>query len=258
MTNFATVPEKLRLPNVRKLFIPDKGMVIFDADLAGADAQVVAAEADDKPLLKAFKEGLDVHSNNAEALFGTAFTSLQGVARKAKRQQCKQGVHGTNYGASARTLAQILGWSIRDTESFQRRWFALHPGIRTWHERTEHQLQRDRTASNAFGYRIIYFDRIDALLPQALAWVPQSTVALVCFKGALRLKRELPWVDILLQVHDSLVFQVPTHRADSLDLLARTLEVPIPYPNPLTIAWGLSRSEKSWGDCKKVEWKKAA
>lgn len=257
-SNFASVSDKLILPNVRKLFVPDKGMMLFDADLAGADAQVVAAEADDKPLLKAFKEGLDVHSSNAEALFGDAFTKLQGAARKAKRQQTKQGVHGTNYGASARTLATILGWSIRDAENFQRRWFALHPGIRTWHQRTEDQLRRNRIAANRFGYRIVYFDRIDALLPQALAWIPQSTVALVCFKGALRLRRELPWAEILLQVHDSLVFQVPFHRAESYEQIARTLEVPIPYPEPLTISWGLARSDKSWGDCEKVEWKRAA
>jgi DNA polymerase I len=257
VSNFAQVSDKLILPNVRKLFIPDKGMMLFDADLAGADAQVVAAEADDTALLKAFKDGLDVHSSNAEALFGTAFTSLNGNARKAKRQQCKQGVHGTNYGASARTLAQILGWRVAEADSFQRRWFALHPGIRTWHDRTELNLRTSRTASNKFGYRIVYFDRIESLLPQALAWIPQSTVALVCFKGALRLKRELPWVDILLQVHDSLVFQVPMHRADEFEKIATTLEVPIPYPNPLTIAWSLSRSTKSWGDCEKVEWKKA-
>lgn len=248
----------LVLPNIKKLFIPDKGYVLFDADLAGADAQVVAAEADDKPLLKAFREGLDVHASNAEALFGKAFTSLQGKAWEAKRKQSKVGVHSTNYGVSAKTLAQILGWSISETDSFQRRWFGLHPGIRIWHQRTEAELRKSRTATNRFGYRIVYFDRIDALLPQALAWGPQSTVALVCFKGALRLKRELPWVDILLQVHDSLVFQVPFHRAEQYETLARTLEVPTPYPDPLTIAWGLAKSDKSWGDCEKVEWKKAA
>lgn len=250
---------KLILPNVRKLFIPDKGMMMFDADLAGADAQVVAAEADDKPLRQAFKEGLDVHASNAADLF-PHFKSLlpESGPWKKVRKETKQGVHGTNYGAHARTLATILNWSIRDAEAFQRRWFSLHPGILEWHKRTERQLQSDRTASNRFGYRIVYFDRIDSLLPQALAWTPQSTVALVCFKGALRLKRELPWCDILLQVHDSLVFQVPFHRADSLELIARTLEVPVPYPDPLTIAWGLARSEKSWGDCEKVSWKKAA
>ena len=39
--------EKIKLPNVRKMFVPDLGYVVFDCDLAGADAQVVAWEAGD-------------------------------------------------------------------------------------------------------------------------------------------------------------------------------------------------------------------
>jgi DNA polymerase-1 len=241
------------LPNVRKLFVPDPGYMLFDADLAGADAQVVAAEAKDLDLLKAFKEGLDVHSKNATELWGTAFTSLAEGARYRKRQQCKQAVHGTNYGAHPKTLSTILGWSVREAEVFQSRWFSLHPGIKDWHRGVEAELRTNRVARNRFGYRIIYFDRIDALLPQALAWIPQSTVALCAFKGALQLERACPEVEILLQVHDSIVFQVPFAFAENVNRFTEALSVPIPYDPPLNIAWGLARSEKSWGDCEKVK-----
>lgn len=232
--------------------MPDPGYMLFDADLAGADAQVVAAESNDGELLKAFAEGLDVHAKNATDLWGTAFTSLTEGARYRKRQQCKQAVHGTNYGAHPKTLSTILGWSVREAEVFQSRWFSLHPGIKEWHRRVEAGLRTNRVAGNRFGYRIIYFDRIDALLPQALAWIPQSTVALCAFKGALQLERACPEVEILIQVHDSLVFQVPFRYAENLDRFKKALSVPIPYDPPLTIAWGLARSEKSWGDCEKV------
>jgi DNA polymerase-1 len=242
----------VELPNVRKLFIPDPGYMLFDADLAGADAQVVAAESQDHDLLKAFREGLDVHSKNATDLWGTAFTSLADGPRKRKRQECKQGVHGTNYGAHPKTLSTILGWSIREAQDFQIRWFNLHPGIKEWHKRVDADLRRTRIAANRFGYRIIYFDRIDALLPQALAWIPQSTVAITAFKGALQLERRCPYVEILIQVHDSVVFQVPFKYADRVDEFRAALSTPIPYDPPLTIAWGLARSEKSWGECEKL------
>ena len=240
------------LPNVRKLFVPDPGYVLFNADLAGADAQVVAAESGDTDLLQAFAEGLDVHVKNATNLWGTAFTSLVDNARYQRRQQCKQAVHGTNYGASPKTLATILGWSVREAHQFQDRWFHLHPGIRGWHRRVEADLRNNRIATNKFGYRIIYFNRIDALLPQALAWIPQSTVALTAFKGAIQLEHRCPEVEILLQVHDSVVFQVPLSCANETERYREALTVPIPYDPPLTIAWGLARSEKSWGDCEKV------
>jgi DNA polymerase-1 len=240
------------LPNVRKLFIPDPGYMLFDADLAGADAQVVAAESSDTDLLKAFEEGLDVHVKNATDLWGSGFTSLVDNARYQRRQQCKQAVHGTNYGAHPKTLSTILGWSVREAQTFQDRWFALHPGIKEWHRRVDSDLRDTRIARNRFGYRIIYFDRIEALLPQALAWIPQSTVALTAFRGALQLEQRCSEVEILLQVHDSVVFQVPFRFADSVGRFKEALTVPIPYDPPLTIQWGLARSEKSWGDCEKV------
>jgi DNA polymerase-1 len=242
----------VELPNIRKLFVPDPGYIIFDADLAGADAQVVAAEANDTALLQAFREGLDVHAKNAADLWGKAFTELPDAPRKRRRQQCKQAVHGTNYGASPNTLSSILGWSRREAEDFQKSWFNLHPGILDWHKRVESDLRRDRTARNKLGYRIIYFDRIDSLLPEALAWIPQSTVALTCFRGALRLEETFPFIQILLQVHDSLVFQVPKDEAHRVKEFKEQLANPIPYDPPLTIGWGLAKSDVSWGDCKKV------
>ena len=242
----------IELPNIRKLFIPDEGYMIFDADLAGADAQVVAAEAGDHDLLTAFKGGIDIHAKNATDLWKEAFTSLKGAAWEKKRKEVKQGVHATNYGVGAKTLSTILGWSITEVEKFQRNWFQLHPGIRDWHRRVEADLRSSRIAANKFGYRIIYFDRVEALLPQALAWIPQSTVALVAFYGALQLEKAFPWVEILLQVHDSVVFQVPFKHADRIDDFRKNLSTPIPYDDPLTIAWSLSRSDKSWGDCTPV------
>jgi DNA polymerase-1 len=245
------------LPNIRKLFLPDPGYTMFDVDLAGADAQVVAWEAEDEDLKSAFRAGLDVHSFNAETVMGTRFSSLlkDDPVRYKLRSQSKQAVHGTNYGASARTLAQILGWTIHETELFQQKWFSAHPGIKAWHHRIELALRTNRTVHNAFGYRRIYFDRVDALLPQALAWVPQSTVALVCFRGALTVRRNLPHVQLLVQVHDSLVGQIPTHMlGTTLPQLRHHLHNAVPYPDPLTIRWGLSLSEKSWGDCKDAEW----
>lgn len=246
---------KFILPNVRKIFIPDKGYMIFDADLKGADAQVVAWEANDEKLKKAFREGLDIHEQNAAEILKEPFTSLMegSTARKKKRQECKVAVHLTNYGGKERTLAVTQGWTVARAKTFQTHWFNLHPGIREWQNRIQHDLNTTRTIWNKFGYRIIYFDRLDGLLPRALAWGPQSTVALVCFKGAVKARKELPWLEVLIQVHDNLVFQVPFHHADKHEKILKALTVPVPYPDPLYIPWTLSKSEKSWGDCSKIK-----
>jgi DNA polymerase-1 len=246
------------MPNVRKMFVPDPGYTIFDVDLAGADAQVVAYEAEDHDLIQAFKEGLDVHDKNSRELWGPAYTGLagdkHGGPKAAKRRETKQAVHATNYGGSARTIAKVLGWTVREAESFQRRWFSLHPGIKAnFHGRIESSLSQRRMVSNRFGYRRVYFDRIDSCFTEALAWVPQSTVAEVSFRGGIQLASACPWIEMLLQVHDSLVFQVKHGDENRLDEIRSGLAYPIPYPVPLTIQWGLARSRVSWGECEGIK-----
>lgn len=274
---------KVALPNVRKIFKFDPGYIGYDADLSGADAQVVAWEAEDEDLKAAFRAGLDVHDKNAEDMFGSAYTKLAGDTKNGpkskKRKQNKVAVHATNYGARSRTLAITLGWTVHEADTFQKKWFSLHPGIKkNFHGKVEAALRTNRTVRNAFGYHRIFFDRIDASFTEALAWIPQSTVALTTYRGALKLERDArfrrpefkdtgedeftrlqfdginpSYVEMILQVHDSLVFQIPQRFPHKPEDILDALAVPVPYSDPLIIPWGLARSAKSWGDCEVVK-----
>lgn len=177
------------------------------------------------------------------------------ITKHPEYQNCKQGQHALNYGAAAKTVAITLGWTIAVANNFKTQWFGLHPRIpQVWHKDVERELQTTRSASNRFGYRIIYFDRIGGLLPEALAWGPQSTVALTCNKGGVQLRKHLPWVGILLQVHDELVIQFPWRYEDRLHEIRDCLQIEIPYDDPLVIPWKLGLSRKSWGDCESRDW----
>lgn len=255
---------KLRtpLPNVRKLFLTDPGYVQFEADLKGADAQVVAWEAEDEMLMQLFRSGLDVHAQNAEDMFSSKFSQADKPRKKFLRKQCKLGVHLTNYGGTPPTLAQSLNWTRREAEDFQRRWFDLHPGVRDiFHRKVRESLERNRTVTNRFGFRIVYFDRIDNVFTEALAWIPQSTVALVTYYAGLQLEQRFwphhqalnyvpppgDFAGLLLQTHDSLNFQFLLQTLPPLRDIVRSLAVPIPYASPLTIPWELKQSTVSWG-----------
>lgn len=240
-------PYKIKLPNIRRYYIPDSGYVICDVDLERADAQVVAWEADDTELMDIFSSGADVHTENAKAIYGERATPNH-------RRLAKAGVHATNYHVFPRTLASTLGITIKEAEDFQARWFGAHPKIKEWHKRIEHELQTTKTVSNKFGYRITFFDRMDVpMLQQALAWIPQSTVALVINKAWDNIA-DLEYLEVLLQVHDSLVFQIRRSYLHKLPEVRNLMRIPVPYPRPLIIDLGLKVSEKSWGDCKSVPW----
>lgn len=230
--------DELQLPNVRKLFVPDEGYTFFDADLDRADLQVVVWEADDAELRAMLLEGVDIHSENA---------ALLGISR----QLAKTWVHGTNYGGSPRTMATNSGLSIHQAEKMRARWFSAHPGIARWHVRTANDLRTRRTVKNKWGYRRFYFDRIDSILPEALAWIPQSTVAITINRIWKLIYDTLPAVQVLLQVHDSLAGQFPTTLAAECraGITAAARSVSVPYDLPLCIPLGIKTSETSWGDC---------
>lgn len=249
----------IKLPNVRKFFLPDPGYILFDVDLAGADAQIVAWEADDKPLKQAFRDhaagkGPKVHCVNSIAIFGTK----AGPDGKTDPyySRAKAGVHLTNYGGKAKTCAAALSIPVWEAEHFQSEWFRLHPAIKEWHHTVENSLRTSRSVRNPFGFVRTYFDRIDdQLLGQALAWVPQSAVAIIIDTAYNRITETLPDVQILLQVHDSLVGQCPLPLWPIIKPKLRDcLEVVVPYADPLIVPTGLATSTKSWGDVQAESW----
>lgn len=234
----AKVSFRFMLPNIRRLFLPDPGYTIMDWDLDRADLQYVVWEADDKGMKQALHEGADMHTLNAKDL-------------GCDRQLAKMWVHGTNYGGSPRTMARNCGITQHTSEMMQRKWFGAHPGIKAWHARTEAQLMHFRCVSNRFGYKIHFFDRPDGLLPEALAWQPQSAIAIVINTALQRIETELyPRVENLLQVHDSLVMQAKNEdvAAGIEDEIRERMQVVIPFEDPLIIPTSCKKSEISWGD----------
>lgn len=250
----------LQLPSVRKIFVPKPGYTLFDIDLAGADAQVVAWDANDEKLKTAFRNhakglGPKIHCVNAIDIFGQDRAGVGGK-NEPYYSRAKAGVHLTNYGGKAATCASALSISISEAQAFQNHWFRLHPEIREWQERVRESLYNYRSVVNRFGFRKVYFERIDdSLLGQALAWIPQSTVALTVNKAWDNIEQNIPEVEILLQVHDSLVGQYPTKKeALLLPEIYKQSQIVIPYDDPLIIPFGLKKSEKSWGDCQDAKW----
>lgn len=299
------VAKNIRLPNIRRMLVPDPGYTIVDADLSGADAQVVAWEAKDDELKDAFRKGLKIHIHNCRAMRPDETKDMEDAEIKKSRfyDENKRGVHATNYGGSVNALVERIGWSKSFASEFQERWFHLHPGIREWHRRYDRYLagtqcyncdnldivlgrpcnccgaSLGRTVKNAFGFRRTYFERIDGqLLPAALAWTPQSTVNFCVELGWTAIAsgpeftfatshngvntydwshllvdfdyaRWRPVMQFLLQVHDSIVFQVPHRYEDDIPAMVKSMQVRVPYSDELIIPMSFGKSRLSWGDC---------
>ena len=237
----------MRMPNVRRMYVPDPDHIFFDLDLKRADLQIDAWESGDAMLKQMLREGVDVHQENARTMFGPGATERQ-------REIAKTGIHLTHKGGKERTLAVQMGITVREAVAFQKRWFEAHPAVLEWHHRLESQLAATNTVSNVFGYRRYFFERPGSVLGEAIAWIAQSTVARVINEIWLRLFNSLDWAHtglggVLLQVHDSLAGQFPSTIPSAVfDILALSA-VSIPYPDPLVIPVSIKTSSESWGDC---------
>jgi DNA polymerase-1 len=249
-------------PNIRSMFVPDPGQLWWEGDLDRADLQVVAWEANDVQLKMALRANVDIHLLNAFVLNGKEPPPLPEITEghpayaahrrefRSAREFAKTFCHGTNYGGSARTMSAHTGRSVAEVERAQRLWFYAHPGIKQWHDRVKAQATTKRYVENRFGYRWYIFDRVDSVIPEAIAWIPQSTVSIVINKIWKAIYDNLKEVQVLLQVHDSLCGQFPAHRAS--ELLPRIIElakIPVPYEDPLIIPFTVKTSATSWGDC---------
>lgn len=254
---------EFELPNIRSMYGPDPGFTFFDMDLDRADLQVVVWEADDADLKRALRMGVDIHLLNVYMIDGESEPPWEELVeshpkypdhrgpRKHKREFMKVGVHGTNYIGSARTISEHTGRLVAEVERFQKRWFSIHPGIEKWHKRVDEQIRKQGFVENKFGYRWYIFDRMEGLLPKAVAWLPQSTVGNVINQAWLNIHERIPEVQVLLQVHDSLAGQWPSHRtAYVMPLMQAASRITIPYDDPLIIPTGIKTSTVSWGECK--------
>jgi DNA polymerase I-like protein with 3'-5' exonuclease and polymerase domains len=105
--------------------------------------------------------------------------------------------------------------------------------------------------TNIFGYHMRFFSRIQGtVFNEAGAAVPQSTVGCIINRIWMNIHEQLPYVQVLLQVHDSLVGQFPTEiKETAVKEILRCSEVVLPYADPLVIPADIKLSDRSWGDC---------
>lgn len=276
----------LRLPNLRSCFLPDDGFALVEGDLARADAQVIAWESDARDLKQQLRDDVDIHSDNADMLYAHVWegTRLRRVRELNPREMhsngmsyrdcAKRWVHATNFRGGARTVASVMVCPTPHVEQCQRWWCEeRHPEIGRLHRRIDYELRsrKNPVIHNRFGFRRGYVggDRQSNLIGQALAWIAQSTVAIVINTALRQLdpnaldgildcgefpswgRRDLavPEFDYLLQVHDSVLGQVELSRLD--DILIRRIDaalaVVVPYDDPLCIAREIKWSAESWG-----------
>jgi DNA polymerase I len=211
---------------IRRAFIASPGHKLVSADYSQIELRLLAEIADIPVLKQAFRDGLDIHAMTASEMFGVPVKDMPGeVRRRAKAIN-----FGIIYGISAFGLANQLGIAREEAAAYIKKYFERFPGIRAYMDETRDFCRTHGYVETLFGRKCHYPD-IKASNASVRSFNEraainarlQGTAADIIRRAMIRMEDALAEkklsAQMLLQVHDELIFEVPD------DEVAATLPV---------------------------------
>ncbi|MBI2399304.1 MAG: DNA polymerase I [Xanthomonadales bacterium] len=199
---------------IRSAFIAAPGFVLIAADYSQIELRIMAHLSGDEGLLRAFRDGVDVHRATAAEVFGVAADDVGSDQRRA----AKAINFGLMYGMSAFGLAKQIGVGRGEAQDYVNRYFNRYPGVRAFMDDIRERARRDGYVETVFGRRL-YLNEIHSRNAAQRAGADRAAInAPMQGTAADVIKRAMLAVDawlgsrddarMLLQVHDELVFEV--------------------------------------------------
>lgn len=226
---------------IRQAFVAPEGKKIVAADYSQIELRIMAHLSADEGLLKAFTEGQDVHRATAAEVFGVAPEQVTTDLRRS----AKAINFGLIYGMSSFGLAQQLGLSRSQAQSYIDLYFTRYPGVKNYMDNIREQARAQGYVETLFGRRL-YLPEINSrnaarrqYAERTAINAPMQGTAADIIKRAMIaadrwLYRDTPDAKMIMQVHDELVFEIAEEQLDdcvakirSIMCAAAGLDVPL-------------------------------
>ncbi|ROQ18108.1 MULTISPECIES: DNA polymerase I [Marinimicrobium] len=208
---------------IRQAFIAPKGYKVLAADYSQIELRIMAHLSEDKGLLNAFEQELDVHKATAAEVFGTELDKVT----PEMRRRAKAINFGLIYGMSAFGLAKQLHIGRQEAQEYIDRYFDRYPGVLRYMDNTRAQAREQGYVETLLGRRL-YLPEINARngnlrqgAERTAINAPMQGTAADIIKAAMidvdrwLLKEKLD-ARIMMQVHDELVLEVAEGQLDAV------------------------------------------
>lgn len=261
--NLMNIPQLIG-PIIHRGFIAPPGWSFVNIDYSQLELRVAAYYSQDAKLIDAYVHGRDVHREVASAMFKKPPEEITYY----ERYLAKYVDFGVIYGRQAKSLTegwemehlvQMGGtrWTEQEAERFITEFLNEYKGLKSWINEQHRLVIKRHYIETFFGFRrrFPYIDRrnVSSIQRQAVNTPIQSTAAHICLTGMNRIRARLKQEEdkfafMLLNVHDSIGFEVRNDRLDDLMKIAwdeMVENVPIKAPFKFKIE---AEVGPSWGD----------
>ncbi len=241
--NLQNIPVRLEEGRkIRKAFVPSKSSVLLSSDYSQIELRVLAHISGDEHLIDAFNHGADIHTSTAMRVFGI---DKPEAVTPNDRRNAKAVNFGVVYGISDFGLARNLGITRKDAKNYIETYFERYPGIKAYMENIVREA-RDRGFVETMSHRRRKIPDINARNFNVRGFAErtainspiQGSAADILKIAMINLDRALTEkgykTQLLLQVHDEIILDVPEEELDVIQKLvketmedAMTLAVPL-------------------------------
>ena len=248
--NMQNCPRKTNDPvGIRSFIVAPKGQVLVSCDFSQIELRVGAFYCKDPRMLETYRTGGDIHAQTTSVIFSIPYAEAvnkNALGYKERRTIAKNVNFGVFYGLFPSGLQRTLRFkaglnpTLIECDSIIANLKAGYPQLAKWQE------QEKRTATST-QYTQTYLGRrryLPGIRSQdwsrksfaercALNTPIQGTAADILKLALGRLLAglpERPWLKPLLQIHDELVFELPTDRLDEAVTFIRLCMEQQPFP----------------------------
>jgi DNA polymerase-1 len=227
--NLQNIPIRTELGReIRAAFTAAPGTQLLSADYSQIELRLLAHFSGDPLLIRAYAEDIDIHTLTASEVFGVPAETMN----KETRSRAKAVNFGIVYGISAFGLAAQLGIPQAEAKAYIERYFARYQGVRAFIEKTLEQTRKDGSVRTMFG-RMRPIPDIESRNPNQRGFAErtaintplQGTGADLIKLAMISLDRKLTERSLktrmVLQVHDELLFEVPSAETEEIAALVR-------------------------------------
>ena len=228
--NLQNIPIRTELGReIRAAFTAAPGTQLLSADYSQIELRLLAHFSGDPLLVKAYAENIDIHAMTASEVFGVPIENMD----KETRNRAKAVNFGIVYGISPFGLAAQLGIPQQEARAYIDRYFARYQGVRAFIEKTLEATRREGSVRTLFG-RMRPIPDIESRNPNQRGFAErtaintplQGTAADLIKLAMIAIDRKLTeqglQTRMVLQVHDELLFEVPTDETAAIETLVRT------------------------------------